>query len=595
MIAITALLPLLVGVPTLRFFLGQIEEVVDQLQSQRAFSLAHALAHMVSAALPYEKEPLILSSILRRFAKSEKGLLYVVVLSPKGEPIAAVHSRRYALDIQSFKGRTPDDFTLIEAALGQTEPEKGGATPATRRLRGALHDLFFLDDGLYYDEVAIPVADPPLGYIHFGLDITASRQMVHTQRMLMSVVLLMIVVAGPLLVVTMHRRPLGSSEQRSQQSEALLDISRTLLTADSLESVLHQIVFHVGDVLHNEQVCLLLMNQVSHRLEPKVCRGLEARFTEAVNDERVAEFLAYCMGQVRSLGYEEARKVSGWEAIEAAVGHPVRSFIASPLNVHAEPSREVRRTLGLLLLFRESGSCFSRDEIQYLETFSHLAALAIEYSSLLAQSTLIREIHHRVKNHLQDVANLLSLEMRRVPDEVARQPLENTLNRLKSMSVAYDLLARSEQHDLPGEHSEANLKEILEELSAKVWQSMVPSDKRVTIRVLGDDLYVPSRKAASAGMVVNELATNALKHGLASRASGEVEVTLRRQNGQALISVTDNGVGLPDEFNPRDHARLGLTIVQTLVERDLGGKLTLENCPATPDGGGTKALVSLQV
>jgi two-component sensor histidine kinase len=222
--------------------------------------------------------------------------------------------------------------------------------------------------------------------------------------------------------------------------------------------------------------------------------------------------------------------------------------------------------------------------MKYLETFSHLAALAIDYSSLIAKTTQIPEMHHRVKNHLQDVANLLSLEIHRLRTPQAREPLENTLNRLKGMSVAYDLLARGEQYESANGHARVNLKEVLGELSTKVWEAMVPPEKDVEIEVAGDSLWVPSRQATAAGMVVNELVTNALKHGLALQPCGTVQVMLQRQDEGARISVHDNGSGLPPNFDAKTNARLGLTIVQTLVERDLGGELTFHNAAGTTVG-----------
>lgn len=573
MIAITTLLPLAVGIPSIRVILNEVDAVVERLQYERAFSLGHSLIHLIGARILGDRNRSGIGSDIFNFAEAESDVLYVVALSSNDALIAQVCAKKFPLNTSALVEDKPGGIKVLRV---EYEPVEG----KSNHLPGGLlvhHRLFhnlFRGRNHYYHRVAVPIGEPPTIYVHFGLEASAGEELIASIGSLLSVLLAGIVVAGPLLVLTMHRRPFVSSEQRSLQSEALLEISRVLLTTESLESVLDQIVRHVADVLRSPRVCLLLRNDVSERLEPKATCGLPTEFRDRIGLEEAQSALHGQMAQNRILRFSNTKDFPMLALVEAGTPQPPRCCVAAPLDTRGKP-------IGLLLLFRDSDDSFSHDELQYLETFSRLAALAIEHSALIAKSAQIPEIHHRVKNHLQDVANLLSLELHRLSTPDARQPLENTLNRLKGLSVAYDLLARHEQDEFSNEQSGVNLKEVFSELSSKVWQINVPPDKRVKIEVLGDDVVVPARKATSVGMVVNELAANAMKHGFVSKPEGTLRILLHRSSGDIRISVSDNGSGLPRDFDPKTNARLGLTIVQTLVERDLGGQLAFRNDDGT--------------
>jgi len=582
MLAVTTLLPLIVGIPTARWTLGRVDSVMDQLEYGRAFSLGHAMAHMVASGLLAGQDWDEFPPLFRGFGLNERGLLYAVLVAPEGNPVCEIHNKDYSLNIDGFRQRTAEDFSITQAHY---RPVTTTGTPVSGRWDGVhrwVEVNFLRRESMYYSQVAMPVGQPPLAYLHFGLDVTASQELLHSLGFLLFAVPLLIALAGSLLVLTMHRRPFGSSAQRTLQAEALLEVSRTLLSAESLDTVLDHIVFHIAEVLNPNRVCLLLVNEISGRLDVKASRGIGEPLLAAIQSDTLKNLLIPCVNEGSLVSLEGIRQHPNWTEVESSLEHPLRCFEAVPLRARD-------RCVGVLLLFRDAGARCTHDEIKYLETFSHLAALAIEHSSLLAQSSMVQEVHHRVKNNLQDVANLLSLEMRRVDDPQARHSLENTLNRLKGMSVAYDLLARISPN--AAELVAPNLKVMIQALADEVWAPMVPVDKLVTFRVLGDDLRVPPRKATTIGMVVNELATNALQHGLGQAVSGSIEVRLRceEESGRATICVEDDGVGLPNGFDPRGCARLGLTIAMTLVERDLGGHLTYSN------GERTRAEISLLI
>ncbi len=195
-------------------------------------------------------------------------------------------------------------------------------------------------------------------------------------------------------------------------------------------------------------------------------------------------------------------------------------------------------------------------------------------AALREREALLKEIHHRVKNNLQVITSLLRLESNRAPQPDVKRVLGEMKNRVISMALLHELLYRSDtlaQVDLGG---------YLAELGRQVFdtaalQAGVMLDARTEPIALELDQAVPC------GLLVNELLSNALKHGFPGGRRGKVHLTLRRldDTGRVLVEVHDDGVGLPPDFEQRSKGSLGLQIVSDLT-RQLDGHLEVDS----PDG-----------
>jgi two-component sensor histidine kinase len=203
-------------------------------------------------------------------------------------------------------------------------------------------------------------------------------------------------------------------------------------------------------------------------------------------------------------------------------------------------------------------------------------ALDLSNRQLLA---LIQEMHHRIKNNLQSIASLLELEMlERCPSPEAQDCLQKSVNRVKSIAAVHQLL--SEQST-----SFTNVKDLARSLATITARSLVEPGKEVIISVRGPEIYLNSHKATSLALILNELLSNAVKHGLAKRHSGSIDIAFTTDARGVTIVVKDDGVGLPAGFDMANSVHLGLQIARNLAESDLGGSLTLySDC-------GTKAMV----
>jgi two-component system, sensor histidine kinase PdtaS len=205
---------------------------------------------------------------------------------------------------------------------------------------------------------------------------------------------------------------------------------------------------------------------------------------------------------------------------------------------------------------------------------------------LLTKEATIREIHHRVKNNLQTVAALLRLQARRLQAPEARAALEEAVRRVGSIAIVHETLSHAPEEivDFDG---------IADRVAMMAGEVSSP-EVRVTPKITGQFGMLPSVVATPLAMVLTELLQNALQHGFgtSSRSTdGIIEVVAARAPEQLTVTVTDSGAGLPPGFDLEKATSLGLQIVRTLVEGELGGRLILADRP----GGGTVATIDLPV
>lgn len=199
---------------------------------------------------------------------------------------------------------------------------------------------------------------------------------------------------------------------------------------------------------------------------------------------------------------------------------------------------------------------------------------------LKVKEATIREVHHRVKNNLQTIASLLRIQARRVESDDASRALREATERVNSMAVVHELLSGSDEECI-------DFAQAADTVVNLVRQGLAGEGARVTVHTEGTTGLVPANVATSLALVVAELAHNAIEHGLKGRDTGTVSVAMRRVPGELLLSVRDDGVGLPAGFDPVADANLGLEIVRTIVQDDLRGTLVFSG------GRGTTVTVRL--
>ncbi len=191
---------------------------------------------------------------------------------------------------------------------------------------------------------------------------------------------------------------------------------------------------------------------------------------------------------------------------------------------------------------------------------------------------LVQEMHHRIKNNLQTIADLLTLEIhsgrKMISTEMA---LRESIARVRSIAAVHELLSAENVRM-------ADIKELAELITENCVKGMTGAPEGIKVIVQGEPILMPSKQATALALVMTELVNNALEHAFDS-GSGTLLVSMEEQGGEVRVAVRDNGVGLPEGFDVEANARLGLQIVRTLVTKDLNGTLELYS------NGGTTATV----
>jgi len=189
---------------------------------------------------------------------------------------------------------------------------------------------------------------------------------------------------------------------------------------------------------------------------------------------------------------------------------------------------------------------------------------------LNVKAALVQEVHHRVKNNLQNIAAILRMQARRSKVEDTQLALTDAVNRVLSMSVIHEYLSRGDSRSI-------NIRDVCARIAQQVKEVALAPEQQIEIQVSGPAIRLPAGQATPAALVINELLLNALEHGIKDRAQGIIAVTLFDLGDAVRIEVADDGAGLPQGFEAIANSSLGLQIVRTLVLDDLKGTLLYQS------------------
>jgi two-component sensor histidine kinase len=203
--------------------------------------------------------------------------------------------------------------------------------------------------------------------------------------------------------------------------------------------------------------------------------------------------------------------------------------------------------------------------------------------SLAEKESLLKEIHHRVKNNLQIVSSLLYLQEAYMKDEKGVEILRESQNRIKSMALIHEQLYGSE--DL----ARIDFGRYIQGLTTTLLDAYGIDPGRIRLNVRTDDIALGVDMAVPCGLIINELVSNALKHAFPPDASGTIEITIRNVDaGRMEIVVADDGIGLAGFPADGDKQSLGLRLIDTLTNQ-------LDGTLAVATENGTRFSIILKV
>jgi len=250
-------------------------------------------------------------------------------------------------------------------------------------------------------------------------------------------------------------------------------------------------------------------------------------------------------------------------------------------NYVPENARDVFALLSFLFTVYLLGGIFGKDlMIVHHQLYKSKREM---YARGEEKDTLLKEVHHRVKNNLQTVSSLLSLQGRAISDAKTKSILKSSQNRVISMAMVHEMLYMRE--DL----SKIQYKTYVRELSEYLVKSLKGPNNKVTLNIDIPDIELGIDTAIPLGLLINEAITNSLKYGIKDDHEGEIHIAIEQEDEHSyVLEIGDNGAGYADSLNVKNSGSLGLKLIHNLA-RQLKGTITRD-----PSKKGTNYIVKFR-
>ncbi len=386
--------------------------------------------------------------------------------------------------------------------------------------------------------------------------------------------------------------------RKMRELETMQWISRNLVAGLNLSRVLNQIVQQALPLTQADMAALFrfapgagedgpLQIVASYGLSEQYVRELQMPYGWGALGEAITSGAPVYIADVPSW-LDNSMSIPDEQIRSLMLREGYRSLLCVPLAT-------AHQKIGGICIYTRVVQEFSQEQRDLFVSFADLAAIAIENASLYAQlergleqkSLLLRELQHRVRNNLQAVAALLLMQARRAEGSAAGPILRESVARIGSIAAVHDLLNREEV-------GRTSLAALAKEIFDVVSSTMKPAGMQVDLQIAAGEIMVGSKEATLLALALTELFSNILLHGFSLdrldgggeyQQHGTISVQASHAGAdpqQVLLEIRDNGRGLDPGFNPSASHGLGLQIIQTLVERDLGGSYEMQ---ASAGGG----------
>lgn len=350
---------------------------------------------------------------------------------------------------------------------------------------------------------------------------------------------------------------------QSDRFNLLTEATRTLSASPYLEEILQLLVNMTARRFNYRVVTVRLLDESRQEL---ILRATQAT-NKAYQRKRAIRLGESIAGKAISsqvpVVVEDVMADPDYIGHDLAEVQGLRSMICVPLIVQGRP-------VGVMSCYTGEVREFPEDEVEVLETLAKQAAVSIEHAKLQVRTTLMQEMHHRVKNNLQQVASLLRLQMRQSHYKSLEEALTDSLGRIQAIAAVHELLSRDDLDHV-------SIKHIAEMLGHHQQQSFIMPGKTISFSVRGDDVHLNTSQATQVALIINEMIQNAVEHGFEKVDRGEIHITVEeRKEGEIGLWVSNNGEPLPEGFDYKSTGQLGLQIIRSL-SMALGGNFKIEN------------------
>ncbi len=365
-----------------------------------------------------------------------------------------------------------------------------------------------------------------------------------------------------------HLQRYRKMETRAVQYTALSEVSQAMTANLYLEDILQLFVSMTASAMGYRICTVMLVDKAKGELVIKATQADNKEYLKKPN-LKIGESVSGKVAQTgQPMALRDVLKAPEYRFPDIAQKAGVRSLASIPLLAQGE-------VIAVLNCYTAAIHDFTPDELVVLQALGNQAVLAIQHTKLMVKSAVIQEMHHRIKNNLQQIVSLIRLEMRYSKYTTVEDALNDTLNRILAISSVHELLLRDNL-------DEVSVKKVAESLVHATQQSIIPFNLSIKISIEGEDISLPFEKATSMALALNELLQNAVEHGFKTLAAGRIRIQLNADENHYRVAVLNDGDRLPEGFNIRQSNSLGLSIVDTLVRSDLHGSFVLENAKFDP-------------
>ena len=346
-----------------------------------------------------------------------------------------------------------------------------------------------------------------------------------------------------------------------------------------LENTLRHLTETVSKTLNIDRVSIWFFNEDKSILKCSNIYKLDHNIHEYGSnwDTQDYPYFIHALETSNNIAAEDAS--SNPDTMEFRDSYIKPNGIISMLNVPIWIQKEM---VGVLCMEQTKNSkAWTFEEQDFAASISYILSLSLESSkkdkaqkqiikSLEEKDVLLREIHHRVKNNMQIISSLLSLQSTNITNPEMKDIFNQSQNRVKSMAMIHEQLYHTD--DL----ARIDFKSYVNELIKGLFQIYSSNQKQIEWVVNVEDVKLDIETAIPCGLIINELVSNSLKHAFINRTNGKICFDMMRDSNIINFKVSDNGIGIPDNFQLENTSTLGLNLVKTLVNQ-LDGKLNIDH------------------
>lgn len=354
-------------------------------------------------------------------------------------------------------------------------------------------------------------------------------------------------------------------DQTGNSLHLLLKNISSLNQAVELQAVLKESIEVIQNVMNVEASSLMLLDETSGELIVSMPTG---PVQKKITGERIKKGEGIGGWVIEN---EKPYYSNDLQNNEIFGGDLVDDFTSQ--NIICVPLKDkVEKVFGVLqAINRLDDRNFDDRDVSVFQALADHVAIAIQrtqelenvQNKLKEKEMMLTEVHHRLKNNLSTITALIEMELSDLEDKTAKQVLQKTATRIKSMTEVHDFLYNSSLGN------QIDLKQYLERLTDKISNTLAHPSQKVELKVEAESIQIDTERAMSCGLLLNELLVNCYKHAFTNQPEGgRITVQLAKSADNYLtLQVSDNGIGIGEEFSTEDASSIGGWLVNVLVRR----------------------------